>query len=96
MEKNSYNLLIKAIIKQSTEEGAKNFLSDLCTPQELQSMSERIFVAYLLSQGNKSYRKIQLETGVSLSTITRVARFLKDEKYGGYRKFFEELDKDEF
>jgi len=54
----------------------------LDTPEAL---SERWHVAQILDAGEKSYRDIQAETGVSTTTIGRVARFLRDEPHGGYR-----------
>ena len=63
-----------------------HFLKDLCSPQELNALSERWRVCQLLSQGDLSYRDIHRITGASLTTIGRVARFLKDEPYQGYAK----------
>ena len=59
------------------------FLIDLCTPEELRSLSERWRVAKLLDQGIP-YRKIQKLTGVSTATITRVGRALLQGE-GGYQ-----------
>lgn len=64
-------------------------LIDLCTPAELRALSERWRVAKLLDEGEMSYREISAETGVSTTTIGRVARFLKDEPHGGYRLLLE-------
>ena len=61
------------------------FLKDLTTPAELQALSERWRVARLLDAGGKSYRDISEETGVSTTTVTRVARFLNQENYKGYQ-----------
>lgn len=63
-----------------------DFLQDICTPKELKSLEERLQVAILLSSGAFTYREIHKKTGVSLVTITRVARFLKIEKNNGYQK----------
>lgn len=60
-------------------------LVDLCTPAELRALSERWRVAEMLDEGELSYRDISAQTGVSTTTIGRVARFLKDEPHGGYR-----------
>lgn len=67
------------------------FLTDLCTPAELRALSERWHVAQLLDQGETSYREINARTGVSTTTIGRVARFLRDEPHGGYRRVLERL-----
>lgn len=61
----------------------RNFLRDLCTPAELQALVDRWQVVELLEQG-LTYRRIHDLTGVSVTTIGRVARFLTDG-YGGYR-----------
>lgn len=63
----------------------EQFLIDLCTPAELRALSERWHVAKLLNAGELSYREINARTGVSTTTIGRVARFLNEEPHGGYR-----------
>ena len=70
----------------------QDFLVDLCTPAELRALSERWHVAKLLKEGKLSYRDINAQTGVSTTTIGRVARFLRDEPHGGYRALFEIMD----
>ncbi|MDR1208559.1 MAG: trp operon repressor [Holosporales bacterium] len=76
--------LCEALLKMETISDAKAFLKDICTPKELQDLSERWNVCLLLND-KKSYRAISDETGISLTTITRVARFLKNEPYKGYQ-----------
>lgn len=63
----------------------RRFLVDLCTPAELRALTERWHVAQILDTGESSYRDISAQTGVSTTTIGRVARFLKDEPHQGYR-----------
>jgi TrpR-related protein YerC/YecD len=70
-----------------------NFMKDLCTPQELTALAERWRVCKLLNEGTLSYREISEKTGASLATITRVARFLKDEPHHGYRTVLKQLEK---
>lgn len=81
----TYLDLETAFTRLDTPEDVKAFLIDLCTPAELRALSERWHVAQILDAGEKSYRDIQAETGVSTTTIGRVARFLRDEPHGGYR-----------
>ncbi len=69
----------------------KRFLVDLCTPAELRAISERWHVAKLLDQGELSYREINARTGVSTTTIGRVARFLKEEPHKGYRSVLDRM-----
>lgn len=58
------------------------FLRDLCTPAELEALSDRWKVVPLLQQGIP-YREIHDRTGVSVTTTGRVARSL-DHGHGGY------------
>jgi len=81
----TYLELETAISLLEDPKAVKDFLIDLCTPAELRALSERWHVAQILDEGGKSYRDIQAETGVSTTTIGRVARFLRDEPHGGYR-----------
>ena len=62
----------------------RGFLEDLCTPSELESMSDRWKVVPLLLQG-VTYRDIHDRTGVSVTTVGRVARTI-DLGSGAYRK----------
>ncbi len=85
--------LYEAILLLKTTEELKSFFKDICTPQEITAMNERWRVCQLLEQGDLSYRDIHAITGASLTTITRVARFLKDEPYEGYRNLLSKLKK---
>lgn len=58
------------------------FLRDLCTPAELEAMADRWRVVPLLLKG-VPYREIHDLTGVSVTTIGRVARTL-EHGAGGY------------
>lgn len=58
------------------------FLEDLCTPAELEAMSDRWRVVPLVAQG-VPYREIHDRTLVSVTTIGRVARTL-ERGAGGY------------
>jgi TrpR-related protein YerC/YecD len=69
------------------------FLKDLCTPQEMQALAERWKVCKLLHEGSLSYRQINDETGVSLATIGRVARFLNTEPHRGYQLVLDRIGK---
>jgi TrpR-related protein YerC/YecD len=69
---------------RNAEEMAR-LLADLCTPAEVRTLAERWHVARLLDEGKLSYREIHDATGVSTTTIVRVARFLKQEPHQAYR-----------
>ena len=74
--------LFEALISLKSIDECRNFLKDLCTPAELQALVDRWQVVGLLKDG-LPYRKIHDLTGVSVTTIGRVARFLSDG-FGGY------------
>ena len=76
--------LCTALLLLESKEEVCNFLRDLCTPKEISALTERWRVCRLLENDNLSYREIKQTTGASLTTIGRVARFLKDESYHGY------------
>lgn len=52
------------------------FFDDLCTVNEIQSLSQRFQVAKLLKQGH-TYATIEAQTGASTATISRVKRSLE-------------------
>ncbi|MDR1413752.1 MAG: hypothetical protein LBI56_02330 [Puniceicoccales bacterium] len=83
--------LCDAFLLLTNKEEAVNFLKDLCTPKEIAALSERWKVCQLLAAGRMSYREISATTKASTATIGRVARFLRDEPYGGYKKILEKL-----
>ena len=75
--------LFAAVISLRNVDECRSFFRDLCTPAELQALVDRWHVAELLVQ-DLPYRQIHDMTGVSVTTIGRVARFLTDG-FGGYR-----------
>lgn len=83
--------LYEAILLLETKEEAMSFLKDLCTPQEIAALTERWRVCQLLDAGDMSYREIHAATGASITTVGRVARFLKDEPYHGYRSMLNKI-----
>ena len=85
------NSLFDAILLLNTPSEIRNFLTDLCTPAELEAMYDRWGVALLLKEG-LSYRDISQKTGVSVTTIGRVARFI-DMGEGGYETALRRLEK---
>ncbi len=77
--------LLCAIQSLRTPDELLRFLTDLCTPAELRALVARWQVAKLLDAGALSYRDISEKTGASTTTVGRVARFLNEESYQGYR-----------
>jgi TrpR-related protein YerC/YecD len=74
--------LFQAVLTLRSVEECRDFFRDLCTPAELQALADRWAVVALL-QREMPYREIHRQTGVSVTTIGRVARCLADGN-GGY------------
>ena len=87
--------LAAALASLRSDAEAYTVLRDLCTPAEIRSLAERWQVARLLDEGKLTYRDIHDATGVSTTTIVRVARFLKEEQNGGYRLLLDRLKADQ-
>ena len=83
--------LYKALLKLNSVEECHAFFHDLCTPAEIHAMAERWQIAELLFSEDFSYRELHERTGSSLTTIGRVARFLKEEHYQGYMMILKRL-----
>jgi TrpR-related protein YerC/YecD len=81
--------LYEAILSLKNTEEAREFFEDLCTPTELRAMADRWRVIDSIVK-KIPYRTIAEETGVSVTTIGRVARCL-EMGTGGYRRIFERL-----
>ena len=81
--------LCQAIVGLASPEQVAAFLHDLCTPAELEALTDRWRVVAPLWRG-RPYREIHERTAVSVTTIGRVARFL-DFGNGGYRAAAERL-----
>lgn len=83
--------LCAALRTPRSEEEMGRLLIDLCTPAEIRTLAERWHVARLLDGTDLSYREIHDATGVSTTTIVRVARFLRQEPNQGYRRALDQL-----
>lgn len=83
--------LFEALLLVKNKDEMARFMKDLCTPQEISALAERWRVCKLLEQGELSYREINTMTGASLATITRIARFLKDEPHQGYKTILDRI-----
>ena len=73
--------LFNAVLQLGNIAECRAFFQDLCTPAELQAMKDRWVVAELLAEG-LTYRQIRDRTGVSVTTVGRVARCLTEEPAG--------------
>lgn len=83
--------LCAALLTPKGAEEMCRLLTDLCTPAEIRTLAERWHVARLLDGTDLSYRNIHDATGVSTTTIVRVARFLRQEPHRGYRRALDAL-----
>ena len=88
--KRNEDALFSAVDSLQSVAECRNFFKDLCTPAELQALVDRWQVVGLLQQ-ELPYRRIHDMTGVSVTTIGRVARFLTDG-FGGYAAAIEHSD----
>ncbi|MCR5657188.1 MAG: TrpR YerC/YecD [Butyrivibrio sp.] len=84
--------LFNAILALEDKEECYSFFEDLCTVNELMSLSQRFEVAAMLRE-HKTYLEIAEKTGASTATISRVNRSLN---YGddGYALVFKKLKED--
>jgi TrpR-related protein YerC/YecD len=74
--------LLEALLAMRSPREMRAFLDDLCTPAELEAITDRWRVVPLLLQ-KAPYREIHDRTGVSVTTIGRIARCLSFGA-GGY------------
>ena len=81
--------LLEALCSLETTEEARALLADLCTPREVEDLSQRLEVARMLAAG-ASYADVSRTTGASSTTVSRVSKCLKGEK-GGYRMVLSRL-----
>lgn len=75
--------LARALLSLKNEREMLAFLRDVATLDEVEELACRWDVALLLDKG-ESYREIAKKTGVSTTTITRIAYWLHNGE-GGYR-----------
>ena len=83
--------LFDAILCLKNREECYDFFEDLCTVNELISLTQRFEVASMLKE-QKTYLEIAEKTGASTATISRVNRSLN---YGndGYQLVLDRLDR---
>lgn len=84
--------LFDAILCLENRDECYSFFEDLCTVNELLSLSQRFEVAAMLKE-KKTYLEIADKTGASTATISRVNRSLN---YGndGYELVFNRMEKE--
>ncbi|MCI8624996.1 MAG: TrpR YerC/YecD [Lachnospiraceae bacterium] len=87
------DFLFDAILSLKNREECYTFFEDICTINELLSLSQRFEVANMLTKHN-TYLEIAEKTGASTATISRVNRSLN---YGndGYSMVFSRIEEAE-
>ncbi|NME95748.1 TrpR-like protein YerC/YecD [Clostridium cochlearium] len=90
LQSEEMDFLCDAILTLKDKEECYRFFEDICTINEIQSLSQRLVVAKMLKD-KKTYQDISKLTGASTATISRVNRCLN---YGsdGYNIVLEKLD----
>ncbi|NBI92099.1 TrpR YerC/YecD [Lachnospiraceae bacterium] len=85
--------LFDAVLSLKDKEECYTFFEDICTVNELLSLSQRFEVASML-RNHKTYLEIADKTGASTATISRVNRSLN---YGndGYEMVFTRMENKE-
>ena len=84
--------LFEAILLLKDKEECYTFFEDVCTVNELLSLSQRFEVAYMLRE-KKTYLDIAEKTGASTATISLVNRSLNYGK-DGYDMIFDRMLKE--
>ena len=81
--------LFRAVLLLEDEEDCYRFFEDICTINEIHSISQRLQVAKLLSE-NKTYSEIERITKASTATISRINKCLV---YGaeGYKRILDRM-----
>ena len=85
----SVDFIFDAILSLKNREECYAFFEDICTVNELLSLSQRFEVAAMLRQ-KKTYLEIAEKTGASTATISRVNRSLIYGE-GGYDIVFSRI-----
>lgn len=85
--------LFEAVLQLKDKEECYRFFEDVCTVNEILSLSQRFEVAKMLTE-NKTYLEIAEQTGASTATISRVNRSLN---YGndGYQMVFSRMEENQ-
>jgi TrpR-related protein YerC/YecD len=83
--------LCRALLSLESVADMRAFLRDLCTPAELEALTDRWRVVPYVLQG-VPYREIHERTAVSITTIGRVARYI-NQGHGGYLAALGQEDK---
>lgn len=81
--------LLNAILRLKNLSEAKRFFRDLLTEEEIVEFAKRWQAAQMLAK-KVPYSKIQAQTGLSSTTVARVAKWL-NQGMGGYKLMLQKL-----
>lgn len=81
--------LFRAILMLNSIDDCYNFFEDICTVSEIKAIAQRLEVAQMLRDGKK-YLDIEVLTGASSATISRVNKCLQYGT-GGYSMILDRL-----
>jgi TrpR-related protein YerC/YecD len=85
--------LFDAILSLKDREECYRFFDDIATMSEIHSLTQRLQVAKMLTQG-ATYNEIEKQTNASTATISRVRRCI-DYGSDGYKLVLERIMKDD-
>ena len=93
LKRDDIDQLFDAVLTLEDREDCYRFFEDICTINEIHSISQRLQVAKLLSE-KKTYSEIESITSASTATISRINKCLL---YGadGYKRVLARLKADE-
>ncbi|MBR4800380.1 MAG: hypothetical protein IK048_01725 [Clostridia bacterium] len=82
--------LYKVLNNLKSEEELKIFFEDICTPQEIANMNQRIACARMLQNG-ETYTSIIEKTGISSATLSRISKCMQHSN-GGFSTLIKRYD----
>ena len=85
--------LYKVLDSLKNEEEFKTFFEDICTPQEIANMNQRIECARLLQHG-ETYTSIIEKTGISSATLSRISKCMQHSN-GGFSTLIRRCEEQE-
>ena len=89
LQSEAVDQLFQAILTLQSVEECHTFFEDICTVNEILSLSQRLEVAHMLGE-KKTYIEIAEKTGASTATISRVNRSMTYGN-GGYDIVFDRI-----
>ncbi|WP_119342702.1 YerC/YecD family TrpR-related protein [Facilibium subflavum] len=88
-QKADIKALFQALASLGNAHEVEKVFEDLCTPAEISAMADR-WRAVREIKAQKPYRQIYAETGVSVTTVTRIARCITHGA-GGYNLMYDKI-----